>query len=109
MKESEAKALRLLGFAARARAVTLGVALTCEALRSGAKGRSPLLVLLAADASPNSVKRMTDKTTSYRTPLYTLSADSATLATTVGKRESAVAAVGVTDPSLAAAIGELLG
>ena len=106
--EREAKAMRLLGLAARAGRVTAGVPLICTALQKGANGKQPLLVLLAADASENTKKRITDKTTYYRVPLRSISTDCATLATAVGKRDGAVAAVGISEPGLAREIAELL-
>ena len=74
MPQNEEKALRMLGFAARARRVTAGASLICAALQKGGAQR-PLLVLLAADASENTKKRMTDRTAYYHVPLYTVSAD----------------------------------
>ena len=106
--EREAKAMRLLGFAAKAGRVTAGVPLICTAMQKGAGGNRPLVVLLAADASENTKKRITDKTTYYRVPLRLISADCATLATAVGKRDGAVAAVGISEPSLAREILDLL-
>ncbi len=106
--EREAKAMRLLGLAARAGRVTAGVPLICTALQKGANGKQPLLVLLAADASENTKKRITDKTAYYRVPLYAVTVDCATLATLVGKRDGAVAAVGISEPGLAREIAGLL-
>ena len=103
MPQNEEKALRMLGFAARARRITAGASLICAALQKGGAQR-PLLVLLAADASENTKKRMTDRTAYYGVPLIRLSVDRTVLALRVGKRGGAVAAVGITEPSLARAI-----
>lgn len=97
-------ALRLLGLAARARRVTVGVPLICAGLQ---KSKQSMLVLVAADASDNTQKRISDKCTYYGVQLIRLSADCERLALSVGKRDGAVAAVGVTEPNLAAAISKL--
>ena len=101
------RALRLLGLAARARAIVVGTPLVCAALSHAKgmdKGKAPLLVLLAEDASPNTKKRITDRTAFYGVALYSLPLSCAQLAHTIGKKEASVAAVGVTDQNLAAAI-----
>lgn len=102
------KALRLLGLAARAGRVVVGVPLICTALQKGAKDKTPLLVLMASDCSPNTRKRIGDRTAYYHVPLQELSADCAMLAHAVGKKDAAVAAVGVTEPHLAKAVEEAL-
>ena len=107
MPQNEEKALRMLGFAARARRVTAGASLICAALQKGGAQR-PLLVLLAADASENTKKRMTDRTAYYHVPLYTVSADCERLALAVGKRDGAVAAVGISEPGIAEEITRIL-
>ncbi|MBE6555081.1 MAG: hypothetical protein E7663_02435 [Ruminococcaceae bacterium] len=107
MRENDKRALSLLGFAARAGRLTVGVPLLCEAMRKGTRGKTPLLVALACDASPNTKKRILDRTAYYGVRLVRLEVDTAALALAVGKREGAVAAVGVTDPHLASAIGAL--
>lgn len=98
------RALRMLGLAARARALVIGVPLICTALSRTPKGKSPLLVLCAEDASPNTKKRITDRTAFYGAPLISLPLSCAQLAHAIGKKEALVAAVGVTDQNLAAAI-----
>ena len=98
---AEDKALRLLGLAARAGRVTVGSPLTCEALKRSGR---PCAVLLASDASANTAKRITDRTDYYNVPLFRLTVDGESLAVTVGKRGAGVAVVGITEPSLAAAV-----
>jgi ribosomal protein L7Ae-like RNA K-turn-binding protein len=100
-------ALRYLGLAARARALVIGTPLICTALSKG-KSEAPALVLLASDASPNTKKRITDRTAFYGTVLCSLPLSCAQLARVIGKKEALVAAVGVTDQNLAAAIGAAL-
>jgi ribosomal protein L7Ae-like RNA K-turn-binding protein len=98
------RALRFLGLAARAGALVIGTPLICTALQRGAKNKTPLVVLVAQDASPNTQKRLSDRTAFYGVTLLPLPLTCAQLAHTVGKKEALVAAVGVTDKNLAAAI-----
>ena len=105
--DREERLLRYLGLAARARRVIAGSALICTALQRRASGKTPLVVLSAADASENTKKRISDRTAYYEVPHFALSADAAALALAIGKRDGAVAAVGVTEPQLAKAITDL--
>lgn len=111
MKEIEAKALSYLGLAVRARRAVIGVSLICEALKKAQNGgeKAPLIVIEAANTSPNTHKRIADRTAYYGVPSARLSLDGDALATVVGKRGGTVGAVGVTDPNLAAAIAALYG
>lgn len=108
MNEIEKKALGLLGFAVRARAAAIGVPLVCEALKkahNGAKSKH-IIVLEAADTSPNAHKRITDRTTYYGVPSQRLTLNAAALGATVGKT-APVGAVAVLDENLATAIAAL--
>lgn len=98
---NESKALRLLGLAARAGRVSVGLPLTCEALKRGGR---VCVALLASDAAANTAKRIIDRTNYYSVPLLRLSADSMTLAVAVGKRDAGVAVVGITEPHLGEAV-----
>ena len=98
------RAQRYLGLAARARALVIGTPLICTALSRAAKGKTPLVVLVAADASANTKKRLTDRTAFYGVACIPLPHTCAELAHVIGKKEALVAAVGVTDENLAAAI-----
>lgn len=98
------RAQRYLGLAARARALVIGTPLICTALSRAAKGKTPLVVLVAADASANTKKRLTDRTAFYGVDCITLPHTCAELAHIIGKKEALVAAVGVTDENLSAAI-----
>lgn len=109
MKEIEAKALSYLGLSVRARRAVIGVNLICEALKKEKNGGRPQLVIEAAGTSPNTHKRIADRTAYYEVPCVRLSLSSEALATAVGKRGGLVGAVGVTDPNLAAAIAALYG
>ena len=95
------RALRLLGLAAGAGRTVVGVPLICTALARGAKGKTPVLVLEAADSSANTHKRITDRSAYAGVRAIRLSVDCGALAHAVGKRDAAVAAVGVTEPHLA--------
>ncbi|MBE6604313.1 MAG: hypothetical protein E7639_01225 [Ruminococcaceae bacterium] len=108
MNENEKKALGLLGFAVRARAAAIGVPLVCEALkkaRNGAKDKY-IIVLEAADTSPNAHKRIGDRTAYYGVPLQRLSLGAEALGAAVGKA-APVGAVAVLDENLATAIAAL--
>lgn len=98
---NEAYALRMLGLAARARALVIGTPLVCKAL---AAEKKPFAVLLASGVSKNTEKRMFDRTAFYGVPLYRLEADADTLALAIGKRDAAVATVALTDRELANAV-----
>lgn len=98
------RALGLLGLAARARRLVIGTPLICTALQRAKKEQTPLLVILASDCSENTKKRIQDRTAFYGVPLLPLPRTCAQLAHAVGKKEALVAAVGVTDQNLAAAI-----
>ena len=104
MCDGTAKIMGLLGLAAKAGRAVIGTSLLCTALQRGAEGKTPLVLLLAADASPNTKKRISDRGAFYSVPVITLAADCAMLAHSIGKREALVAAVGVTERNLAAAI-----
>ena len=101
------RALRLLGLAARARALVIGVPLICTALSQG-KSKAPALVLVAEDCSANTKKRITDRTAFYGAELIALPCTCEQLAHAIGKKEALVAAVGVTDHNLATAIAAAL-
>ena len=91
----EKRLLFALGLCARARKITVGVPMICDAMRSGGKG-APRLVFEASDTSENTHKRLSDKCAFYGTRHVRLSADGETLARTVGK-SSAIAAVAIAD------------
>ena len=58
-----------------------------------------MAVISAADNSPNSAKRLSDRCTYYGVPLYTLNVDGDTLSGAVGK-SGRLAALAVTDQNL---------
>ena len=93
--KDEKKLLFALGLCARARRITVGVPMICDAMRAGGKS-APRLVFEASDTSENTHKRLCDKCRYYGTHLVRLSADGDMLARTVGK-SSAIAAVAIAD------------
>ena len=94
----EKKLLSALGLCARARKITVGVPMICEALKKGGKDM-PRLVFEASDTSENTHKRISDRCGYYKVRIVRLTADGATLAAAVGK-QSAVGAVSVADEEL---------
>lgn len=102
--EKVTRALSLIGICQKAGRLTCGVPLVCDALREG----HIRLVVYAAGAAENSVKRVTDKAKSYHTPALVLAVTPEALGHAVGKGDSAVAAVGIGDAGFAAALQKLL-
>ncbi len=93
--------LGLLGLCRRAGRVVIGAPLVGLSLRSG---KAPALVLLAADASAGSAKKMQTKCNFYKVPLLCVPYTGEALAHAVGKG-GPVAALAVMDAGIA---GELL-
>ena len=98
------KVLKFLGLAAKAGRTVSGVSLICTALSRAARDKTPQLLVLACDASENSRKRITDRAAYYGVPVCFPAIDCAMLAHVTGKRDGLTAAVGITEPHLAAAI-----
>jgi ribosomal protein L7Ae-like RNA K-turn-binding protein len=92
---------QLLGLAMRARKIVTGEELVLNAIRSN----QAKLVLLATDASPNTVKKVTDKCAHYAIPLCS-PADRFELGRAIGKEARVTMAV--TDTKLAENIQHLL-
>ena len=93
----EKRLLSALGLCARARKITVGVPMICDALRKG----GVRLVFEASDTSENTHKRISDKCGYYKVRHIRLGSDSATLAAAIGK-SSSIAAVAVEDAQLSA-------
>ena len=93
----EEKLLSTVGLCARARRLVMGTPMVCEALRD--KRNLIIAVLEASDTSAGTHKKLSDKCAFYGVPLFRIAADTERLGRAVGK-SGAVAAVGVTDPSL---------
>ena len=94
--EANREVLFALGLCAKAGKLIYGVPMVCEALK---KQKTVMAVISAADNSPNSAKRLSDRCTYYGVPLYTLNIDGDTLSGAVGK-SGRLAAVAVTDQNL---------
>ncbi|MGO4887739.1 YlxQ family RNA-binding protein [Anaerobacillus sp. MEB173] len=86
----ESQWISLLGLAARARKLVTGEELVVKDIRKGNLN----LVLLSADASELTKKKITDKCNYYSVPCRIVS-DRATLGEAIGKGERVV--IGVTD------------
>lgn len=94
----EKKLLLALGMCARARKLTTGVDMICEALRAGG-AQAPRLAVMASDVSENTKKRLTDRCAYYQIPLVAVKSDTIALGNAVGKK-AAVAAVAVPEGNL---------
>ncbi|KKB38937.1 YlxQ family RNA-binding protein [Bacillus thermotolerans] len=92
---------KLLGLANRARKVISGEELSVKEIQ---KGRAKL-VLLSADASPNTKKKIQDKTAYYEVPLKWID-NRYILGQAIGKEARVVAAV--TDAGFAKKLSSLL-
>ncbi|MFY0542745.1 YlxQ family RNA-binding protein [Brevibacillus sp. H7] len=95
------KVAQMLGLAMRARKVVTGEELVVGAVRSG----QAKLVLLAADASANTTKKVTDKCRHYGVPCYAV-ADRFELGRAIGKDSRVTLAI--TDSKMAESIQHLL-
>ncbi|QED47583.1 YlxQ family RNA-binding protein [Cytobacillus dafuensis] len=80
--------MSLLGLANRARKITSGEELTIKEIRNG----KAKLILLSADASVNTTKKVTDKCKSYEVP-YKLVENRELLGHAIGKDARVVVAV----------------
>ncbi|MBD7936684.1 MULTISPECIES: YlxQ family RNA-binding protein [Cytobacillus] len=85
---NEKKWMSLLGLANRARKITSGEELSISEIRKG----KAKLVLLSADASANTTKKVTDKCKSYAVP-YKIVPDRELLGQAIGKEARVVVAV----------------
>lgn len=95
------KVAQMLGLAMRARKIVTGEGLVVQAVRS----HQAKLVIVAADASANTVKKVTDKCLYYQVPCYRL-ANRFELGHAIGKE--ARVTVAITDSKLAESIQHLL-
>jgi ribosomal protein L7Ae-like RNA K-turn-binding protein len=86
MKENQW--MSLLGLANRARKIISGEELSVKEIRNG----KAKLILLSADASANTTKKITDKCKSYEVP-YKLVEDRHLLGRAIGKEARVVVAV----------------
>ncbi len=91
---------RILGLARRAGYLVTGTALVRDSVRGK---RKPFLVMIASDASDNTVKRISDSCAYYKTTLARLDVTGDELAAILGK-ESSVMCVALFDEGMSAAI-----
>lgn len=88
--------LGALGLCARAKGLTFGTEMVCEAIRSATP---PRLVIEASDTSANTHKKLCDKCTYYSVRIERVPVRGEDLAAAVGKR-APVAALAVRDEHL---------
>ena len=98
---NEKKILSLLGIARKAGKTVLGTDMTVESIRK--KSSSVKVILLASDASQNTVKRIKNTSDYYGVHLTELSADKLQLSALMGQG-SELSVIGVTDSGFADAI-----
>lgn len=99
------KFLSMLGLAKKAGKVICGSPLICDCLGKKAK---PSLVIIASDASEQSVKKLTVKSDFYSVEYILAPATKAELSHAVGK-ESELAALAITEKGFAAELLKLSG
>ncbi len=97
------RALSYIGFAARSRAIAVGMDAVISEIRRSAGG---VAVVLAADASERTKKQINDKCTSHGVPVVAVSLTKDEIAGAAGKKMS-VSAVAVTNRDLARALTSL--
>ena len=102
----ENKLLFALGLCARARKMTIGAPMICEALKAGG-ANAPKLVIESSDTSENTHKRLTDRCRYYGVKHIRLCADGDTLSKMIGKT-SAVAAVAISDNEFCKLAGQYI-
>ena len=105
MAANNNKFLSMLGLAKKAGKVICGSPLICEQM---GKKTKPSLVVIASDASEQSVKKLTVKSDFYNVQYVVFPATKAELAHTVGK-ENELAALAITDNGFAAELLKLSG
>ena len=97
--------LSMLGIAKKAGKVICGTTLICEAMR---KKKKPLLVIVACDVSENTRKTLIFKSEFYKVRAIASDVTKEELSHIVGK-DCIIAAVAITDVSLAAELLKLSG
>lgn len=96
-QQNKERFLRFLGLCRRAGKTVHGTPMICEALRARKK---PLLVIIAADVSDTTYKKLAFKCEYYQVPVQRTEASTEELAHAVGKT-GVLAAVAVMDESFA--------
>ena len=98
---NEKKIISLLGIARKAGKTVLGTDMTVESIRK--KSSSVKVIIMAADASQNTVKRIKNTSEYYGIHLIKLDADKLSLAQLMG-HSSELSVIGVTDSGFADAM-----
>ena len=98
---NEKKIISLLGIAKKAGKTVCGTDMTVESIRK--KASSVKVILLASDASANTVKRIKNTSEYYSVPLICMQIDKEELAKTVGSIAQ-VSVIGVLDDGFASAM-----
>ena len=104
-KDTKKRFLSMLGIARKAGKVICGTALICEAMR---KKKKPLLVIVACDVSENTRETLVFKAEFYKVMAIVSDVTKDELSHIVGK-DCTIAAVAITDISLAAELLKLSG
>ncbi len=100
------KALRLVGIAKKAGKLIAGTDMAQSAAR--AKKKSVCLLLCSAEASPSTLKKISNTAEYYQIPLCTVEVGKEELALRVGKRDGELSVVAITDSGIASAIVGML-
>lgn len=98
---NESKIISLLGIAKKAGKTVSGTDMTVESIRN--KKSSVRLILLAADASANTVKRITNTSEYYGIPVIRMGCGKSELARVTGST-SEISVIGITDDGFAKAM-----
>ncbi len=94
-----------IGFARKSGGASVGCDITVDLIRRGARGKTPLIVLVSSDAAANTVKRARNTCEYYGVEYMTVPHTTDELGAIVGKASCSV--VGIANVSLAKAISAL--
>ena len=104
-KDKAEKVTGMLGLAARARRLVVGTELVIDAMR---RGKTKYLVVVSESASENTLKRLRNCCEYTGADMLSVPVDTATLGHSIGKKNSSVAAVAITDSNMANAVRNIL-
>lgn len=104
MKDNCSRLLGALGLAARARKLTFGTELTCEALERG----QLYLVILSKEASQNTLKKVKRSCAENEVDVYEVDIDAQRLAMSVGKKRP-VMTLGIIDKNFTDLVQRTIG
>lgn len=103
MKNDAERLSRMLGLSARARMLSIGTDMACDAVRHG----SARFLMVAYDASDNTKKRAFNCAKYYETACYEIPIGQSELGNCVGKK-GAVSVLSLNDANMAKGIKKLL-